>query len=80
MSKYELTPRESEILHWFAKGKSAEDTAQLVGISASTVMFHYRQIAHRYGTLNRTHTVCEAIRHGALVLQLEPPEQKIWSV
>ena len=79
MSKYQLTPREREVLLWFARGKSAEDTALLVGISASTVMFHYRQIAERYGTLNRTHTVCEAIRRRALVLDYAVRDEA-WSV
>lgn len=79
MNRYELTPREREVLLWFSRGKSAEDAAAVIGISPSTVMFHYRQIAERYGTLNRTHTVCEAIRRRALVLDYATRDEA-WSV
>ncbi|MEO6396604.1 MAG: autoinducer binding domain-containing protein [Devosia sp.] len=64
----DLSPREREILIWFAEGKSCEDVAAIGGISRATVMFHYRNVAGRYGTLNRTHTVVEAMRRGALAL------------
>lgn len=80
MSRYDLTPREYEVLLWFSRGKSAEDAALLIGISPSTVMFHYRHIAQRYGTLNRTHTVCEAIRHRALLLDYATDDDEIWSI
>jgi DNA-binding CsgD family transcriptional regulator len=62
----ELSGRELQILKWFAEGKSADETATIVGISAATVMFHYRNAAHRLGTVNRTHTVVEAVRRGLL--------------
>jgi LuxR family quorum sensing-dependent transcriptional regulator len=64
----QLSCREREVLRWLAEGKSAEDVADIIGISAATVMFHYRNVALRYGTLNRTHTVVEAMRRGALSL------------
>jgi DNA-binding CsgD family transcriptional regulator len=63
-----LSAREREVLLWFAEGKSAEDVAGILNIAAATVMYHYRGVAARYGTLNRTHTVVEAIRRGALQL------------
>lgn len=64
----ELSEREMQVLHWLAEGKSAEDVAEILGISPATVMFHYRNVAVRYGTLNRTHTIVEAVRRGALQL------------
>ncbi|HWA19773.1 MAG TPA: helix-turn-helix domain-containing protein [Devosia sp.] len=63
-----LSSREQEILRWFAEGKSAEDVAAIMAIAPATVMFHYRNVALRFGTLNRTHTVVEAIRRGLLRL------------
>jgi DNA-binding CsgD family transcriptional regulator len=63
-----ITQREREVLRWLAEGKSAEDAGSILGISAATVMFHYRNVAARYGTLNRTHTVVEAMRRGELPL------------
>lgn len=61
-----LSPRERDVLNWFALGKSAEDVSDIMGISAATVMFHYRNVANRLGTLNRTHTVVQALRARAL--------------
>ena len=63
-----LSAREVEILGWFAAGKSAADVADILGISPATVMFHYRNVAARLGTLNRTHTVTEAVRRGLIRL------------
>jgi LuxR family transcriptional regulator, quorum-sensing system regulator BjaR1 len=57
-----LTERERQVLVWLSRGKSAQDVAQILGITISTVMFHYRRVASRYGTSNRTHTIVEAIR------------------
>ncbi len=64
----ELSAREREVLQWMAEGKSAEDVADILGISTATVMFHYRNVAVRFGTLNRTHTVVEALRRGSLAI------------
>lgn len=54
------------MLHWFSLGKSAEDVAVILDLSISTVMFHCRSAAQKYGTVNRTHTVAEAFRRGDL--------------
>lgn len=67
-SSVDLSPREAEVLALFADGKSTDDVAILLGVSKATVMFHYRRIAERWGTLNRTHTVIEAIKKGAIAL------------
>ena len=64
-----LSHREVEVLRWFALGKSTEDVADILGLSPATVMFHYRNVATRYGTLSRTHTVVEAVRRGAITLE-----------
>ncbi len=64
-----LSHREMEVLRWFALGKSTEDVADILGLSPATVMFHYRNVATRYGTLSRTHTVVEAVRRGAITLE-----------
>ena len=61
-----LSSRELEVLRWLSLGKSAEDVAAILDLSISTVMFHCRSAAHKYGTLNRTHTVAEAFRRGDL--------------
>lgn len=61
-----LTPREVEVLRWLAEGKTSEDVAAILGISAATVMFHCNKAAERLGTLNRTHTITEAMRRRML--------------
>ncbi len=61
-----LSPREREILLWFAHGKQGDDVADILGLTTATVMFHYRQAQMKLGTLNRTHTVVEAFRLGLL--------------
>jgi len=61
-----LSSRELEVLRWFSHGKSAEDVAAILDLSISTVMFHCRSAARKYGTVNRTHTVAEAFRRGDL--------------
>jgi DNA-binding CsgD family transcriptional regulator len=61
-----LSHREMDVLRWFAEGKSTEDVGDILDISASTVMFHYRRAAERLGTINRTHTVVEAMRRGLI--------------
>ena len=74
-----LSAREAQILTLFAEGKSAADVAQLLSITPRTVMWHYRRVADRYGTLNRTHTVIEALRRGDLFVDgltsSPPPKQ-----
>ncbi|RYE10805.1 MAG: helix-turn-helix transcriptional regulator [Hyphomicrobiales bacterium] len=50
-------------------GKSAADVADILAISPATVMFHYRSVADKYGTLNRTHTVVAALKRGDLKIE-----------
>lgn len=66
MPQAQISDRELEVLALLAEGKSALDVGEILGLSAGTVMFHYRRVAERYGTLNRTHTIVEAIRRGDL--------------
>ncbi|WP_280805325.1 LuxR family transcriptional regulator [Mesorhizobium sp. LNJC391B00] len=50
-----LTPREFECLKWAARGKSAWDTSQLLGVSKRTVTFHLENAKAKFGvrTINR---------------------------
>ena len=70
-----LSPREREVLEWLAQGKSAEEVGIILSIASATVMFHYRNVALRLGTLNRTHTIVEAMRRGLLPLTPYSPER-----
>ncbi len=53
-AKSKLTLRESEILHWVAKGKSNADAAAILNISSGTVRIHLEHIYHKLGVENRT--------------------------
>lgn len=61
------------MLQWLSLGKSAGDVAAILDLSTSTVMFHCRSAARKYGTVNRTHTVAEAFRRGDLPIDEDPP-------
>ena len=49
-----LTPRESEVLDWLARGKSNAQIGQILGISAATVGKHLEHIYPKLGVENRT--------------------------
>lgn len=49
-----LTPRETEIAHWIAEGKSNPEIGTILGISRSTVKIHVERILEKLGVENRT--------------------------
>ncbi|MDB5506004.1 MAG: LuxR family transcriptional regulator [Devosia sp.] len=63
-----LTGRESEVLQWVAHGKTAADIADITGTSERTVNQHCENARRKLGTMNRTHTVVEALRHKFITL------------
>jgi len=50
----DLTPREHEVLHWLACGKSNAEIAAILGIQPSTVGKHLERIYPKLGVENRT--------------------------
>jgi DNA-binding CsgD family transcriptional regulator len=60
---HSLTPRELEVLGWVAKGKTAQDTAQILGISKRTVDEHVQTIIRKLGAANRTHAIAIALQN-----------------
>lgn len=61
-----LTPRELEVLHWSAQGKTSEDTAIILGIAARTVQHHIGRITAKLHAVNQAHAVAEAKRRKIL--------------
>ena len=59
-----LSPREKEVLLWAGRGKSAWETAQLLGLSESTVKSYIRNACGRLGVKNKTHAVAICLTHG----------------
>lgn len=56
--KYELTPRESELVRLLYEGKSNGDIAQALFISESTVKTHLYNIFRKMGVKNRIEVTC----------------------
>lgn len=61
-----LSPREKEILHWVALGKSNSVISQLVSISGATVDTHLRRIFSKMGVADRTSAAIKAIGLGLI--------------
>ncbi|MER8792329.1 LuxR family transcriptional regulator [Mesorhizobium sp. M0983] len=52
-----LTPREYECLQWAARGKSASDTACILGITSRTVAFHLDNARNKLGVRTKDQAV-----------------------
>ncbi|MBA2672233.1 helix-turn-helix transcriptional regulator [Ramlibacter sp.] len=52
-----LSIRELDVLHWLAAGKSAGDTATILGISVCTVRVYVRNIMRKLDAVNIPHAV-----------------------
>lgn len=61
-----LTPRELEVLHWSAQGKTAEVTGVILGIAPRTVNHYMGKIIAKLEADNQAHAVAEAMRRKIL--------------
>lgn len=57
-----LSPREKECLSWTLEGKTAGETATILGISVSTVNQHAHSASQKLGCLNKHHAAVQALR------------------
>ncbi len=57
-----LTSKELEVLRWTAEGKTAEEIAIILSLTARTVGFHMHSIICKLGVRNKTAAVIQAIR------------------
>lgn len=57
-----LTPREAQVLHWLAEGKTSRETAQILGCSPHTVDKHAEHILRKLGVENRQAAAAEVAR------------------
>jgi DNA-binding CsgD family transcriptional regulator len=64
-----VTPRQSEVLHWIAVGKSDWEIGQILNISAKTVNYHVEKAKKRFGVATRIQAVMAAARMGMLSQQ-----------
>lgn len=56
-----LTRRQTEVLRWFAQGKSAWDISIILGVSEATVRFHLAGVRRKYGVNSSVHATSIAI-------------------
>lgn len=61
-----LSPREREILHWVARGKTNSDLATILGISAATVATHLQRVFTKLKTNDRVTAVLVAAKRGMI--------------
>ena len=59
ISEAALTPRETEVLSWIAKGKTNRDVADILGISPRTVNKHLERVFEKLGV--ETHAAAVAL-------------------
>lgn len=57
-----LTPRQAEVLHWVAQGKTNEEIAAILDCSFHTVKTHLKDIFDRLGVNNRAGAIGTAYR------------------
>lgn len=61
-----LTVHQCDVLAWAARGKTVEETAEIMGISDMTVRTHMRNALKRLGVSGKTHGVAKAIKMGLI--------------
>ena len=55
-----LTPRQAEVLHWIAKGKTNEEISKILDCSFHTVKTHISEIFQRLNVPNRAGAIAAA--------------------
>jgi DNA-binding CsgD family transcriptional regulator len=58
--------REQQVLAWAAEGKSARETAEILGVTKSTINAHLQSAAHKLGAHNRAQAVALAIHYSII--------------
>jgi DNA-binding NarL/FixJ family response regulator len=64
-----LTPRETEVLTFAARGMGNKEIARNLGAASGTVKMHMQNILGKLGASDRTHAVTIAIQRGILHLE-----------
>lgn len=61
LGEYGLTPRESEVLAWVAKGKTNAEVGEILQLSNRTVQKHLEHIYQKLGVGTRTTATVRAL-------------------
>ena len=65
-SEYDLSPREREVLLWAADGKTAWETAQLLGVSERAIRLYTEKAITKLRAKTKTQAVAIAVRNKIL--------------
>jgi DNA-binding NarL/FixJ family response regulator len=71
----QLSPREREIMHLMAEGRTAESIGGALGVSVETVRTHVRNVIRKLQARNRVHAIALALERGEIALD-EPPRAR----
>ena len=72
-ARYALSPREREVLHWIARGKSNAVISTIMDISPHTVDTHVRRIFDKLGVADRTTAAIKGLGSGLLMAAAPDP-------
>jgi len=61
--KFQLTPRESEVLIWISRGKTNQEIAMILDFSPRTVNKHLEQIFRKLNVENRTSAAAVSLKY-----------------
>jgi LuxR family quorum sensing-dependent transcriptional regulator len=65
-SQIHLTPREYDVLHWLAEGKTEWEIGKILHLSEHTIDKVGRVILGKLGATNKTHAIAYALRHNLI--------------
>jgi DNA-binding NarL/FixJ family response regulator len=68
----QLSPREREIMHLMAEGRTAEAIGGELGVSVETVRTHVRNVIRKLQARNRVHAIALALERGEIALDAPP--------
>lgn len=61
-----ITPREKEIIHWMAQGKTASEIGIILSISEHTVSRHVWSARLKLNAVNSIQLAAKAVREGII--------------
>lgn len=64
----QLSPREREIMHLLAEGRTGEEIGAEITVSVETVRTHVRNVVRKLGARNRVHAIALALERGEISL------------
>jgi DNA-binding NarL/FixJ family response regulator len=67
----QLSPREREIMHLMAEGRTAEAIGNEINVSVETVRTHVRNVIRKLQARNRVHAIAMALERGEIALDPE---------